>query len=292
MNTPINKRYDFVYLFDCTDSNPNGDPDAANAPRFDPETFQGLVSDVCLKRKIRDYVAVRANGTPGYRIYIMSGQALETAQREPYDFLNLPKAREDRSSIEKARDWMCENFFDVRTFGAVMSTTDFNCGQVRGPVQLGFSRSIDRVFSSEHSITRQAQTTVKDHESKGGMGTFGQKHTVAYGLYRVHGFVNANFASKTGFYQQDLDLLWKALGNMFDMDRSASRCGMAPRGLFVFEHSSALGEHPAHLLFERIKIEKTTETPRSISDYKIDINSSDLPQGVTLLQPLAAAAAV
>jgi CRISPR-associated protein Csd2 len=294
MNTPIQKRYDFVYLFDCTDSNPNGDPDSANAPRFDPETFQGLVSDVCLKRKIRDYGAVRQNGVPGYRIYIMSGQALETTQKEPYDFLKLTPKTKDRKPIEEARDWMCENFFDVRAFGAVMSVTDFNCGQVRGPVQLGFARSIDRVFSTEHSITRQVQTTVKDFDSKGGMGTFGQKHTVAYGLYRAHGFVNANFAAKTGFNQADLGLLWKALANMFDMDRSAARCGMAPRGLFVFEHESALGEYPAHLLFDRIRISKRagTEIPRSIGDYVIDIDSSELPQGVQLLQPLGAVATV
>ncbi|MDQ1469330.1 MAG: CRISPR-associated protein Csd2 [Bryobacterales bacterium] len=292
MNSPIQKRYDFVYLFDWTDSNPNGDPDSANAPRFDPETFQGLVTDVCLKRKIRDYIAIRQNGLPGFGIYIMAGQALEKSQEKPYVLLNLTKKTKERKPIEEARDWMCQNFFDVRTFGAVMSTTDFNCGQVRGPVQLGFARSIDRVFSTEHSITRQVQTTVKDFESKGGMGTFGQKHTVAYGLYRVHGFVNAHFAAQTGFGEQDLDLLWKALANMFDVDRSAARCGMAPRGLFVFEHASALGEFPAHLLFDRIKISKreSVEIPRSIGDYIIDVDSKDLPAGVRLLQPFGAAA--
>jgi CRISPR-associated protein Csd2 len=293
MNTPIQKRYDFVYLFDCTDSNPNGDPDAANAPRFDPETFQGLVTDVCLKRKIRDYVAARQDGVARYGIYIMAGQALETSQQRPYQLLKLTPKTKDRKPIEEARDWMCENFFDVRTFGAVMSTTDFNCGQVRGPVQLGFARSIDRVFSTEHSITRQVQTTVKDFESKGGMGTFGQKHTVAYGLYRAHGFVNAHFAAKTGFGEEDLDLLWKALANMFDLDRSAARCGMAPRGLFVFEHASALGEFPAHLLFDRVKIAKRegVEMPRSIGDYAIDVDSKDLPPGVQLLQPFGGAVA-
>ena len=294
MSTPIQKRYDFVYLFDCTDSNPNGDPDSANAPRFDPETFQGLVTDVCLKRKIRDYVAVRQGVTPGYGIYISSGQALEVSQQKPYEALNLTPKTKERTPIEQARDWMCQNFFDVRTFGAVMSTTDFNCGQVRGPVQLSFARSIDRVFSSEHSITRQVQTTKKDHESKGGAGTFGQKHTVAYGLYRAHGFVNANFAAKTGFHQDDLELLWKALANMFDMDRSAARCGMAPRGLFVFEHATALGEFPSHLLFDRVRITKRdgVETPRSIGDYNIQVDASELPQGVRLFQPLAVAAAV
>jgi CRISPR-associated protein Csd2 len=291
MRTPIRKRYDFLYLFDCTDSNPNGDPDSANAPRVDPETFQGLVTDVCLKRKIRDYVAVCRNGVAGYGIYIMAGQALETSQEKPYVLLNLTKKTKDRKPIEEARDWMCENFFDVRTFGAVMSTTDFNCGQVRGPVQIGFARSIDRVFPTEHSITRQVQTTVKDFAGKGGMGTFGRKHTVAYGLYRVHGFVNAHFAAKTGFGQEDLDLLWKALANMFDLDRSAARCGMAPRGLFVFEHASALGEFPAHLLFDRITIARRNgvEIPRSIGDYAIDADLKDLPAGVRLLQPFSAA---
>jgi CRISPR-associated protein Csd2 len=294
MKTPIQKRYDFVYLFDCTDSNPNGDPDAANAPRFDPETFQGLVTDVCLKRKIRDYVAMRQQGVAGYGIYIMAGQALETTQQKPYDLLKLTPKTKERKPIEEARDWMCENFFDIRTFGAVMSTTDFNCGQVRGPVQISFARSIDRVFSTEHSITRQVQTTVKDFERTGGAGTFGQKHTVAYGLYRAHGFVNANFAAKTGFGDDDLALLWKSLANMFDLDRSAARCGMAPRGLFVFGHASALGEFPAHLLFDRIRITRRegVEIPRSIADYVIEVDTKDLPQGVNLQQPLAAHAAV
>jgi CRISPR-associated protein Csd2 len=273
MNTPIQKRYDFVYLFDCTDSNPNGDPDSANAPRFDPETFQGLVSDVCLKRKIRDYVAVRQNGIPGYLIYIMSGQALETTQKEPYDFLKLTEKTKERKPIEAARAWMCENFFDVRAFGAVMSTTDSIAARFAARFSSVCTLHRPRVLNGALH-PRQVQTTVKDFESKGGMGTFGQKHTVAYGLYRAHGFVNAHFAAKTGFHREDLDLLCTALGNMFDIGRSATRCGMAPRGLFVFEHASALGEYPAHLLFNRIKIAKRedVEIPRSIGDYRIDVN--------------------
>jgi CRISPR-associated protein Csd2 len=293
----VKKRYDFVYLFDCQDGNPNGDPDSDNTPRFDPETFQGLVSDVCLKRKIRDYVSLRqtVNGKaePGYEIFVMSGQALETSQKRPYDHLKLKPRTSDRTQIEQAREWMCANFFDVRAFGAVMSTTDFNCGQVRGPVQLSFARSLDRVFSTEHAITRQAFTTVKEFDSKGGSGTIGRKHTVAYGLYRAYGFINAPFAAKTGFHDGDLALLWKALANMFDMDRSAARGIMAPRGLFVFEHDSALGEAPAHLLFERVsaKLREGVEIPRSFGDYCVHVRDSDLPAGVRLLQPLGAAAA-
>lgn len=292
----IANRYDFVYLFDCQDGNPNGDPDFDNTPRFDPETFQGLVSDVSLKRKIRDYTyyakSLAGVVEPGYEIFVMSGHTLESRQRLPYDNLPLQPKTKDRSQIEKARQWMCENFFDIRAFGAVMSTTDFNCGQVRGPVQLTFARSIDRIFSTEHAITRQAFTTEKEAASKGGNTQMGRKHTMAYGLYRAYGFVNPHFARATGFHEDDLDLLFRALANMFDVDRSAARGLISTRGLYVFKHSSALGEAPAQQLFDRIAVSSRAESPRSFSDYTITVNDSSLPHGVELLQPLAATADV
>ena len=296
MSEIVTQRYDFVYLFDCQDGNPNGDPDADNAPRFDPETFQGLVSDVCLKRKIRDYVFLRqsASGevTPGYDIFVMSGHTLESRQKMPYDHLKLTPKTAGRKEIEQARAWMCQHFFDVRVFGAVMSTTDFNCGQVRGPVQVTFARSIDRIFSTEHAITRVAYTKEQKAEEKKGNTEMGRKHTVAYGLYRGHGFVNAAFAKQTGFTDEDLALLWKALGGMWEIDRSAARGLMAPRGLYVFRHDSALGEAPAHFLFERVQVncKDGVETPRKFSDYSITVEKDNLPAGVELLMPLAAAA--
>jgi CRISPR-associated protein Csd2 len=289
----VDTRYDFVYLFDCKDGNPNGDPDADNSPRFDPETFQGLVSDVCLKRKIRDWVFQRQQTShgiaPGYEIFVLSGGSLESRQKLPYDNLKLAPKSKAPADIAKARDWMCQNFFDIRAFGAVMSTTDFNCGQVRGPVQLTFARSIDRVFTTEHTISRQAHTTEKDQASKAGTGTFGRKHTVAYGLYRAQGFINANFAKQTGFSYADLELLWAALANMFDIDRSASRGLMTARDLFVFKHNSALGEAPAQKLFDLItaRTKEGIEAPRSYSDYVVAGPSSDqLPNGIELLTPM------
>lgn len=286
----VNKRYDFIYLFDCQDGNPNGDPDFDNAPRFDPETFQGLVSDVCLKRKIRDYVAAAKAGQPGYAIYVTSGQTLENQQKLPYAKLEIKPKTNDRREIEKARQWMCETFFDVRAFGAVMSTTDFNCGQVRGPVQITFARSIDRVFSTEHGITRVAYTLNKKAESTSANTEMGRKHTVAYGLYRAHGFINAALASPTGFTEDDLKLLWQALENMFDLDRSAARGLMGARGLFVFEHQSALGDAPAQRLFDRVqvKLKPGVESPRSFDDYVVAANAEGLPSGITMLEPLGA----
>ena len=289
MNT-IRNRYDFVFLFDCQDGNPNGDPDFDNAPRFDPETFQGLVSDVCLKRKIRDYVAVLKSSTgevePGYRIFVMSGPTLESQQRMPYDFLKIDSKTQDRDKIAEAREWMCRNFFDVRCFGAVMSTKEFNCGQVRGPVQITFARSFDRVFSTEHTITRVAFTKEEKSKNTAGSTEMGRKHTIAYGLYCAHGFVNASFAAQTGFTEADLEVLWRALGNLFDMDRSAARGLMCARGLYVFQHSSTLGEAPAHKLFERIRVEKKVgvESPRGFGDYQVAVDDRDLPAGVTLTQ--------
>jgi len=289
----VNTRYDFVYFFDCKDGNPNGDPDADNSPRFDPETFQGLVSDVCLKRKVRDWVHLRKQTgegvAPGYEIFVLSGGSLESRQKLPYDNLKLAPKSKAAADIKAARAWMCENFFDVRAFGAVMSTTDFNCGQVRGPVQITFARSIDRVFTTEHTISRQAHTTEKDQNSKAGTGTFGRKHTVAYGLYRAHGFINAAFAVQTGFSDDDLELLWAALANMFDIDRSASRGLMAARGLYVFKHSSALGEASAQKLFDLVtaRLRAGVESPRSFEDYLIQSPTPEqLPKGIALLTPM------
>lgn len=290
MSNVIDKRYDFEFLFDCQDGNPNGDPDFDNTPRFDPETFQGLVSDVCLKRKIRDYVAAAKQGEAGYGIFVSSGQSLENQQKRPYTALEMKPAKDNREQIARARDWMCTTFFDVRAFGAVMSTTDFNCGQVRGPVQLTFARSIDRVFSSEHGITRVAYTKEEKRASTSANTEMGRKHTVAYGLYRAHGFINPMLARQTGFHDDDLNLLWKALLNLFDLDRSAARGLMSTRGLVVFEHASALGEAPAQRLFERVKIAKKPglEAPRSFGDYEVTVRDADLPAGVKLLDLYAA----
>jgi CRISPR-associated protein Csd2 len=296
----IQNRYDFVYYFDCQDGNPNGDPDADNAPRIDPETSQGLVSDVCLKRKVRDYVfhsqKEGKEQKKGYEIYVMSGNLLEERQKRAYENLKLtttqaevsvPEGGEKKvkggkydvrnNNIALARTWMCENFFDIRAFGAVMSTTElFNCGQVRGPIQLTFARSADPILSTEHTIFRQAFTGEKD--IKPSEGTFGKKHTIAYGLYRTHGFISPAFAEigsdpakakGTGFTEEDLQIFWKALRGMFDVDHSAARGLMSPRELVVFKHPSKLGEAPAQTLFEKVvaKSNKGDAVPRSFSDY-------------------------
>lgn len=289
----VQNRYDFVYLFDCQDGNPNGDPDSDNSPRIDPETSQGLVSDVCLKRKIRDYVLhshTKGNQVKkGYDIFVLSGHTLESRQRQPYDNLEGMEANKKDTKpndIERARQWMCENFFDVRAFGAVMNTTDFNCGQVRGPVQLTFARSIDRIFTTEHTISRQAFTGTKDVKA-GATGTLGRKHTVAYGLYKAHGFINPMFAEKTGFSEEDLAVLWKALGGMFDLDRSAARGLMAARGIYVFKHDSKLGSAPAQRLLESIsvRLRDGVVSPRSFGDYAVAAPSqSELPSGVTRIE--------
>ena len=294
----IENRYDFALFFDCQDGNPNGDPDADNSPRFDPETFQGLVSDVCLKRKIRDYVCyAKSSGdvpADGNGIFVLSGHTLESNQRQPFEALTGDdkidaKGKDTKpTDIEKARQWMCKNFFDVRAFGAVMSTTEFNCGQVRGPVQLTFARSIDRVLTTEHTISRQAFTGDKDIKS--GTGTLGRKHTVSYGLYVAHGFITPVFAAKTGFDDDDLKLLWKALANLFELDRSAARGTMSTRGLYIFKHESKLGNAQAQRLFESIHVEKKegVESPRSFSDYNVTLPAANsLPPGVTLIDGLA-----
>ena len=294
----IENRYDFVYLFDCQDGNPNGDPDSDNKPRTDPQTHHGLVTDVCIKRKIRDFVscAKSLDGAveKGYDIFVLGGMSLEQRQKMSYDNLNEEiEWKGDKTSkgdIEKASQWMCGNFFDVRTFGAVMSTKEFNCGQVRGPVQITFARSIDKVLPLDHTITRVAYTKEEKRESSSGSTEIGGKYTIPYGLYLAHGYINPVFAAKTGFSEDDLALLWKALANLFELDRSAARGTMAARGLYIFKHESKLGNAQAQRLFESIKVEKKpgVESPRAFNDYIVvppDPNS--LPEGITLIDGLA-----
>lgn len=294
----LEKRYDFALLFDVQDGNPNGDPDAGNLPRLDAESGHGLVTDVCLKRKLRNYVEIKkskpdGSTEAGFGIYVREKAVLERAHRAAYLAIGSEdevaddgkKGRKGSAdSVEKARVWMCKNFFDVRTFGAVMSL-GVNCGQVRGPVQLTFGRSIDPIVQLEHSITRMAVATEAEAEKQGGDNrTMGRKFTVPYGLYLAHGFVSAHLANQTGFSGEDLELLWEALTNLFEHDRSAARGLMATRGLYVFEHSSTLGNAPAHALFERITVERKSGTTaaRSFADYAVAIDESGLPNGVTL----------
>lgn len=287
----MDNRYDFVYLFDVTDGNPNGDPDAGNLPRLDAETGQGLVTDVCIKRKIRNFIGVTKEEQPPFEIYIKEKAVLNKQHERSYQAVGLkPEKKKLPKKVEEAKQitaWMCENFFDIRTFGAVM-TTEINAGQVRGPLQFTFGRSIDPIISSEHSVTRCAVTTEKEAEAQQGDNrTMGRKFTVPYGLYRMHGFINANLAAQTGFNKngEDLDLLWSALTNMFDLDRAAARGQMAPQALIVFKHDSQLGNAPAHKLFERVTISRTAENgtpPRSFSDYQVDINDADLPSGISI----------
>ncbi|MEW5871260.1 MAG: type I-C CRISPR-associated protein Cas7/Csd2 [Chloroflexota bacterium] len=287
MTTPINNRYEFVLLYDVENGNPNGDPDAGNMPRIDPETGYGIVTDVCLKRKIRNYVELVKGDAAGYRIYIKEGIPLNQNHVEAYTAVELkPGEKADISGIEKARRWMCTNFFDVRTFGAVMMTGD-NCGQVRGPVQLNFSRSLDPIVQQEVTITRQTVTRIEDAEKE---RTMGRKHIVPYGLYRVEGYVSARLANDpakgTGFSEEDLKLLWEAIINMFEHDRSAARGKMASRKLIVFKHESDLGNAPAHLLFERVQVKRKEGvlTPRGFSDYAVSIEGDKLPAGVEIIE--------
>jgi len=278
MPEPITKRYDFVLLFDVVDGNPNGDPDAGNLPRLDPETGEGIVTDVCLKRKIRNFVELSKNGRPPHAIYVKEKAVLNREHMKGYEALKRDPKKPSADDVEAVRSYMCDNYYDVRTFGAVMST-DVNAGQVRGPVQLTFGRSVGPVVSMEHSITRMAVTNERDLE-KG--RTMGRKSTIPYGLYRTHGFVSAAQARDTGFSHEDLDLLWNALAEMFEHDRSAARGMMGTRGLYVFEHASELGSAPAHLLFERVTITQTGEPARRFSDFEVDVNEGGLPVGVTL----------
>ncbi len=282
-------RYDFVLLFEVKDGNPNGDPDAGNLPRLDAETGHGLVTDVSLKRKVRNFVGLVKGDTSPYEIYVKEKAVLNKTHERAYEGIGKAdllkgdnKKRKGGDAVNEARDWMCKNFFDVRTFGAVMST-GVNCGQVRGPVQVTFARSVDPIISQEHSITRMAVATEAEAEKQEGDNrTMGRKHTVPYGLYVAHGFVSSFLAKQTGFSQNDLDLLWAALSQMFEHDRSAARGEMATRGLYVFKHESELGNAPAHALFERIQATRNTEIPRNFADYTITVDDADLPTGVTL----------
>lgn len=288
MSTPIKNRYDFVILFDVENGNPNGNPDAGNMPRIDPETGYGLVTDVCLKRKIRNYVEDLKEDAPGYRIYVKKGVPLNRSDAEALTYLGVSddlKAvkKEDDDFELKLRDFMCSNFYDIRTFGAVMTTFTkgaLNCGQVRGPVQLNFARSINPIVPQEVTITRVAITTEADAEKKG--TEMGRKHIVPYALYRAEGYVSANLARKvTGFSEDDLQLLWQAILNMFENDHSAARGKMAVRELIVFKHDSELGNAPAYKLFEKVQVKPVegVEVPRKYGDYVVSV-SDDLPEGV------------
>ncbi|WP_166145745.1 type I-C CRISPR-associated protein Cas7/Csd2 [Methylosinus sp. RM1] len=290
----ITHRYDFVYLFDVVNGNPNGDPDAGNRPRVDPDTSRGLVTDVCLKRKVRNFVALAKGNVPGFRIYMAEKAILNNSNLEAWteqgiepdkkgDYSRLPKDEENARRITR---WMCENFFDIRAFGAVMST-DKNAGQVRGPIQLTFAESLDPVSPLEISITRSSVTNERDADKE---RTMGNKHIVPYGLYRAHGFISARLANDarkgTGFSEEDLSLFWRALGEMFDHDRSAARGEMTARRLIVFEHESDLGNAPAAKLFERVKVSRAPGSdgpPRSFSDYAVTLDEAPLPVGVKAL---------
>lgn len=282
------KRHHFVYLFDVEDGNPNGDPDAGNLPRVDPETMQGLVTDVAVKRKIRDYVDASVGDDEDYKIYMQHHGVLNRQHQRAYDELDLDSEDPSREDVDEARAWMCQNFYDIRAFGAVMST-GVNAGQVRGPMQLTFARSIDPVVPMDVSITRVAITREEDAESK--ETEMGRKAIVPYGLYRGHGFYNptlANGTNGTGFDGDDLDLFWQALQMGWELDRSASRGFMALRGLYVFTHDNPLGNAPAHTLFDRVEaaLNEDVEAPREFNDYVITVNDDNLPDGVTLTRVL------
>ncbi|MGM0694183.1 MAG: type I-C CRISPR-associated protein Cas7/Csd2 [Pseudomonadota bacterium] len=286
----IANRYEFVLLFDVTNGNPNGDPDAGNLPRLDPETNQGLVTDVCLKRKIRNYVALEKEEDAGYAIYMQEKSVLNNQHKKAYEALDIkPEPKKLPKEVEKARaltEWMCQNFFDVRTFGAVM-TTEVNSGQVRGPVQMAFANSIDPVVPMEVSITRMAVTNERDLEKE---RTMGRKHIIPYGLYRAHGYISAKLSERTGFSEDDLELLWRSLINMFEHDRSAARGEMSARKLIVFKHDHPMGNAPAHRLFDSVsvmRVEGEEDTPaRHYSDYRVSIDSEALPSGVSVEEKL------
>ncbi|KJS17486.1 MAG: CRISPR-associated protein Csd2 [Peptococcaceae bacterium BRH_c4b] len=283
----INKRYEFVLLFDVENGNPNGDPDAGNMPRIDAETGYGLVTDVCLKRKIRNYVDVAKKEAEDYDIYVREGSVLNTQHMKAYKSSGIKhepkKLPKDKEDAKKIIEFMCKNFFDIRTFGAVMST-EVNCGQVRGPVQINFARSIDPIVQQEVTITRMAVTSEKDAEKKD--REMGRKHIVPYALYRVEGYVSANLAEKSGFTTEDLELIWEALINMFDHDRSAARGKMATRKLIIFEHETALGNAPAHKLFDLIAVSRkdAARPPRAYIDYEVAVDTAGVPAGVRLIE--------
>ena len=276
----LKNRIDFVYIFDVQDGNPNGDPDAGNLPRVDAETGMGLVTDVCLKRKVRNYVQTAKGQANGYDIFIKEKAVLNTLIDKAHDDSEVKDAKD---KTEAARMFMCKNYYDIRTFGAVMSTGK-NAGQVRGAIQLTFARSVDTIATAEHSITRMAVATEKEAEKQGGDNrTMGRKATVPYGLYVCHGFVSANLAQQTEFSEEDLQLFWDALKNMFDVDRSAARGLMSAQKLIVFKHNSPLGNAPANKLFDLVKVEKVCDgAPRSFSDYTVTIDKDKLPTNVTV----------
>lgn len=299
MREVIKNRYEFVVLFDVENGNPNGDPDAGNMPRIDPESGLGLVTDVCLKRKIRNYIETVKEDEEGFKIYIKDNVPLNRSDREACESLGIKETddkkvteslkklkKSDTDADMKIRDYMCQNFYDIRTFGAVMTTfvkAALNCGQVRGPVQIGFARSVDPIIPQEVTITRVAITTEKDAESKS--TEMGRKSIVPYGLYRVEGYVSANLARKvTGFTEEDLDLLWEAIINMFEHDHSAARGNMAVRELIVFKHSKELGDCPAYKLFDSVDVRKKDEVeyPRSYQDYIVEVHEERIPDSVEM----------
>ena len=293
---PIKNRYEFVYLFEVTNGNPNGDPDAGNMPRLDPETNQGLVTDVSLKRKIRNYVQLEKEFQPPHDIYMQEHAVLNNKHQKAYEALDVepdPNAKKkgktqpkNKSDEQELTHWMCRNFYDIRTFGAVM-TTEVNCGQVRGPVQMAFAQSIDPIVPLEMSITRTSVTNEKDAERKD--REMGRKHVVPYGLYRAHGFISAKLAEQTAFGEGDLDLLWRALTQMFEHDHSAARGEMNARKLIVFKHDSALGSAPAHKLFDAVTVVRAgdpQQPPRSFGDYDVQIDRKRIPHGVEIIEKL------
>ena len=313
--TALNHRYDFVYLFDVNNGNPNGDPDAGNLPRLDPETNQGLVTDVCLKRKVRNFVELAKGDESGYAIYVQEGALLNEQHRKAYQVVRPNDEKVESSKklspqsdeeMDALRGFMCNNFFDVRTFGAVMST-GINCGQVRGPVQMTFARSIEPIVPLEMSITRMAATNEKEKEEREKASdendgdertehrTMGRKHIVPYGLYRAHGFVSAKLAERTGFSPDDLDVLWGSLTQMFEHDHSAARGEMVARQLIAFKHTSALGNAPAHRLFERVSVKRTEANgsegilppARSFADYRVELDLDDMPTNVETIELIA-----
>lgn len=295
MSETIKNRYEFVVLFDVENGNPNGDPDAGNMPRIDPETGYGIVTDVCLKRKIRNYVEMVKENEEGYNIYIREDVPLNRSDSKAFEYLGIA-GKEDIKELKKKdpdadlkiRDFMCRNFYDIRTFGAVMTTfvkAALNCGQVRGPVQLGFARSVDPIISQEVTITRIAITTEEDAAKKS--TEMGRKSIVPYGLYRAEGYISANLARKvTGFSEEDLELLWEAILNMFEHDHSAARGKMAVRKLVVFKHSKELGDCPAYKLFDAVEIQKKGGVlyPRKYQDYIVSIHKEDIPETVEVME--------
>ena len=296
MSEVIKNRHEFVILFDIENGNPNGDPDAGNMPRIDPETGYGLITDVCLKRKIRNYVETVKEDEPGYSIYIKEDVPLNRSDNKAFEYLGVNEKtvkelkKKDPDADLKIRDFMCRNFYDIRTFGAVMTIfvkASLNCGQVRGPVQLGFARSIDPIVSQEVTITRVAITTEKDAENKS--TEMGRKNIVPYALYRVEGYISANLARKvTGFSEDDLELLWEAIINMFENDHSAARGKMAVRELIVFKHSKELGDCPAYKLFDSVEVKRKEEVvyPRKYQDYTINICEDMIPDTVELIRKI------